>query len=89
MVGRWFSLGTLVSPNIKTDRHDITEILLNKFSYKNVPVDKYYKYLLNGAKVSPFNFVVCAIFNKTYLTLNTYMYIKLYTISHVHKTILL
>ena len=26
--GRWFSLGTLVSSNNKTDRHNITEILL-------------------------------------------------------------
>ena len=26
--GRWFSLGTPVSPNNKTDHHDITEILL-------------------------------------------------------------
>jgi len=26
--GRWFSLGTLVSSTNKTDRHDITEILL-------------------------------------------------------------
>jgi hypothetical protein len=26
--GRWFSLGTQVSPTNKTDRHDITEILL-------------------------------------------------------------
>ena len=26
--GRWFSLGTLVSSTSKTDRHDITEILL-------------------------------------------------------------
>ena len=27
--GRWFSLGTPISPTNKTDRHDITEILLN------------------------------------------------------------
>ena len=27
--GRWFSPGTPVSPRNKTDRHDITEILLN------------------------------------------------------------
>jgi hypothetical protein len=27
--GRWFSPGTPVSPTNKTDRHDITEILLN------------------------------------------------------------
>jgi hypothetical protein len=27
--GRWFSLGTLASSTNKTDRHDITEILLN------------------------------------------------------------
>jgi hypothetical protein len=27
--GRWFSPGTPVSSNKKTDRHDITEILLN------------------------------------------------------------
>ena len=27
-VGGWFSLGTLVSSTIKTDRNDITEILL-------------------------------------------------------------
>jgi hypothetical protein len=26
--GQWFSLGTPVSSTIKTDRHDITEILL-------------------------------------------------------------
>ena len=26
--GRWFSLGTSVSSTNKTDRHDITEILL-------------------------------------------------------------
>jgi hypothetical protein len=26
--GRWFSLGTLVSSTNKTDRHDITEMLL-------------------------------------------------------------
>ena len=29
MTGRWFSPGTLVSSTSKTDRHDITEILLN------------------------------------------------------------
>jgi hypothetical protein len=28
MIGRWFSPGTPVSPNNKTDRYDITEILL-------------------------------------------------------------
>ena len=28
MTGRWFSLGPMVSPNNKTDCHDITEILL-------------------------------------------------------------
>ena len=28
MIGRWFSPGTLVSSTNKTDRHDITEILL-------------------------------------------------------------
>jgi hypothetical protein len=28
VAGRWFSLGTLVSYTNKTDRHDITEILL-------------------------------------------------------------
>ena len=28
MAGRWFSLGTPVSSTNKTDRHDITEILL-------------------------------------------------------------
>jgi hypothetical protein len=28
--GRWFSLGTPVSSTNKTDRHDITEILLKK-----------------------------------------------------------
>jgi len=28
MAGRWFSPGTLVSSTNKTDRHDITEILL-------------------------------------------------------------
>ena len=27
--GQWFSLGTPVSSTIKTDRHNITEILLN------------------------------------------------------------
>jgi hypothetical protein len=28
MAGQWFSLGTLVSSTNKTDRHDITKILL-------------------------------------------------------------
>ena len=28
VTGRWFSPGTPVSPTNKTDRHDITEILL-------------------------------------------------------------
>ena len=28
MAGRWFSPGTPVSPTNKTDRHDVTEILL-------------------------------------------------------------
>ena len=28
MTGRWFSPGTPVSPTNKTDRHDITEIVL-------------------------------------------------------------
>jgi hypothetical protein len=28
MAGQWFSPGTLVSSTNKTDRHDITEILL-------------------------------------------------------------
>jgi hypothetical protein len=27
-IGRWFSLGTPISSTYKTDRHDITEILL-------------------------------------------------------------
>ena len=30
MTGRWFSPGTLASPNIKTDRYDIAEILLKE-----------------------------------------------------------
>ena len=29
LTGRWFSPGTAVSSTNKTDRHDITEILLN------------------------------------------------------------
>jgi hypothetical protein len=29
VTGQWFSLGTPVSSTNKTDRHDITEILLN------------------------------------------------------------
>ena len=29
MAGRWFSRGTPVSSTQKTDRHDITEIVLN------------------------------------------------------------
>jgi hypothetical protein len=33
MTGRWFSLGTPVSSTNKTDRHDITEILLKVASY--------------------------------------------------------
>jgi hypothetical protein len=28
VIGQWFSLGTPVSSTNKTDRHDITEILL-------------------------------------------------------------
>jgi len=30
VTGRWFSPGTLASPNIKTDRYDIAEILLKE-----------------------------------------------------------
>ena len=40
----------------------MVKVLLHiKISYKYVPVDKYYKYSLNGANVSPFNCVVGAI----------------------------
>ena len=34
VAGRWLSLGPTVSPTIKTNRHDITEILLKVESYK-------------------------------------------------------
>jgi hypothetical protein len=34
-IGRWFSSGTLVSSTKKTDRHDITEILL-KVALNNI-----------------------------------------------------
>jgi hypothetical protein len=39
--GRWFSLGTLVSSTNKTDRHDITEIVL--------------KVTLNTLTLTPYN----------------------------------
>ena len=33
-IARWFSPGTLVSSTIKTDGHDITEILLNNIKWR-------------------------------------------------------
>jgi len=42
VTGLWFSLGTLVSSTNKTDRHDITEILLkvalNTINQTNQPI---------------------------------------------------
>jgi hypothetical protein len=35
MAGRWFSPGTPVSSTNKTDRHDITEILLKQSGVKH------------------------------------------------------
>ena len=57
MVGRWFSPGTPVSSTNKTDRHDITEILLKvalktmKPTYQPIPCSlinlcQYLKYFL-------------------------------------------
>ena len=31
MTGRWFSPGSLISSTNKTDRHDVTELLLRKW----------------------------------------------------------
>ena len=56
VAGRWLSPGPTVSPTIRTDRHDITEILLKVESYKftlrtqtnekrkNVSHERYEKY---------------------------------------------
>jgi hypothetical protein len=43
--GLWFSLGTLVSSTNKTDRHDITEILLKVTL--NIPSPKYQRFNFN------------------------------------------
>jgi len=42
VAGRWFSPGTPVSPNNKTDRHDITEILL-KMVFKTINLTPLYE----------------------------------------------
>jgi hypothetical protein len=50
MIGRWFSLGPPVSSTNKTDRHDITEILLkvalNTIKQTNKPLQYKAKILL-------------------------------------------
>jgi hypothetical protein len=43
--GLWFSLGTLVSSTNKTDRHDITEILLKVTL--NIPSPKFKRFNFN------------------------------------------
>ena len=43
--GRWFSRGTLVSSTNKTDRHDITEILL-KVASNTIPYPPFFSLIL-------------------------------------------
>jgi hypothetical protein len=43
VTGQWFSLGTPVSSTNKTDRHDITEILL-KVALNTIKPERYLHY---------------------------------------------
>ena len=58
--GRWFSFGPLVSSTNKTDRHDITEILLMKVALNTIKQTNNRSILLRYNKLSEFSKVIIA-----------------------------